>query len=536
MYDALKHRLEKLNKRKPKKEEDEKVRASIQQFVSSSPHDPKVVINENTISVSMDTEGYATPRVVFRANTIVECCYFEVTLLSVASIQEADALLPPAFMVSLSHTADSSNSVRIVSNGTKDNRPPPLSIGDTLGVGVTTTGKTFLTLNGQYLGTPKYGFLTVPAARDRSDFGFGVELYVYPGVMIKYSLGRQTPFMFNPDMPREVTTDVLGNESSPLIHAVVCGPMISSSQVNPNTFQLRNMSPYIAGMACAAGRESQVQFFPLLSLKRSHPYFEVRVDELPGDTTVAIGLTNKYLTKESYHGLPGWCNGELGYHSDDGMIYSGAGTSSHGVLAPFGKGDVVGCGVDNMFRVFFTKNGQRFPKILQLPADFTECCFTVGLDKGTAMTVTLEPPYMLSFQAAPITAADASAVPRPRAIMFEGFNDILAIVMGFLRPNELLQAARTSIAFHDAAMSDHVWSPHYFKRHGSTRPDPQTNYFAWYYHYVNAQKKEQLEKMRRMEEDFHQSSRVCAKKACGLSVHQWYGRIRSQRRNHRFID
>jgi len=64
--------------------------------------------------------------------------------------------------------------------------------------------------------------------------------------------------------------------------------------------------------------------------------------------------------------MPGWYGGSWGYHGDDGALFleSGSGSSPPGTVSAerkrFGKGDVVGCGV-NMERgtLFFTLNRNR---------------------------------------------------------------------------------------------------------------------------------------------------------------------------------
>jgi hypothetical protein len=61
-------------------------------------------------------------------------------------------------------------------------------------------------------------------------------------------------------------------------------------------------------------------------------------------------------------GMPGWTFGSCGYHGDDGGKLNGS-----GIPLPYGptygKGDVVGCGVNfNDNSAFFTKNGQHLGK------------------------------------------------------------------------------------------------------------------------------------------------------------------------------
>ena len=53
----------------------------------------------------------------------------------------------------------------------------------------------------------------------------------------------------------------------------------------------------------------------------------------------------------------------IGYHGDNGLVYSNSITTKKGESygPTFGKGDVIGCGIDfESNTVFFTKNGRSF--------------------------------------------------------------------------------------------------------------------------------------------------------------------------------
>jgi len=59
--------------------------------------------------------------------------------------------------------------------------------------------------------------------------------------------------------------------------------------------------------------------------------------------------------------MPGWLRGSWGYHSDDGKKFSESG-SGEDYAETFGRGDVVGCGIDNG-AIYFTKNGRHLGKV-----------------------------------------------------------------------------------------------------------------------------------------------------------------------------
>ena len=62
--------------------------------------------------------------------------------------------------------------------------------------------------------------------------------------------------------------------------------------------------------------------------------------------------------------MPGWPGGEYrswGYHGDDGGIFMGQGEWSV-QYDKYGKGDTVGCGLDQQRQIFFTKNGTYLGK------------------------------------------------------------------------------------------------------------------------------------------------------------------------------
>jgi hypothetical protein len=78
--------------------------------------------------------------------------------------------------------------------------------------------------------------------------------------------------------------------------------------------------------------------FPLTT---SNHYFELEILDSGVDGCVAIGVAKLWypLTKH-----PGWCTGSVGYHADNGHLYTGRGQGD-----PFGptctEGDLMGCGI-----------------------------------------------------------------------------------------------------------------------------------------------------------------------------------------------
>jgi hypothetical protein len=56
--------------------------------------------------------------------------------------------------------------------------------------------------------------------------------------------------------------------------------------------------------------------------------------------------------------MPGWHAGSWGYHGDDGKKFNAQGIGKE--FGPrYGRGDIVGCGVDMRAKsAFFTKNGE----------------------------------------------------------------------------------------------------------------------------------------------------------------------------------
>jgi hypothetical protein len=118
---------------------------------------------------------------------------------------------------------------------------------------------------------------------------------------------------------------------------------------------IQSQQPFtLAAAAASAAKQKQ---------KQQCAYFEVEVLEVgcspdtqsSGVACVAIGLAPGGYPSDC---LPGWLEGSVGYHGDDGRLYLEQDNGGQ----PFGplvvKGDIVGCGIDSVNqRVFFTRNG-----------------------------------------------------------------------------------------------------------------------------------------------------------------------------------
>ena len=89
-------------------------------------------------------------------------------------------------------------------------------------------------------------------------------------------------------------------------------------------------------------------------------YFEMTVIHAGENGAIGIGLTGK---GSKLNRMPGWSKKTIGYHGDNGLVYSNSLKTKKGEdYGPtFGKDDVIGCGIDFQSNtVFFTKNGRSF--------------------------------------------------------------------------------------------------------------------------------------------------------------------------------
>lgn len=83
-------------------------------------------------------------------------------------------------------------------------------------------------------------------------------------------------------------------------------------------------------------------------------YFEVEIKSKTKEGMVAVGFATM---KASLERLPGWESESWAYHGDDGKTFCGE-TQPKSYSAPFGTGDIIGCGINfHTGQAFFTKNG-----------------------------------------------------------------------------------------------------------------------------------------------------------------------------------
>lgn len=79
--------------------------------------------------------------------------------------------------------------------------------------------------------------------------------------------------------------------------------------------------------------------------------------EPPSITCVGLSRASSELET-----APGWRKGSLGYHGDDGSVFSGS-LKPCCNLETFTAGDTIGCGVNfDQSAAFYTKNGRFLGK------------------------------------------------------------------------------------------------------------------------------------------------------------------------------
>ena len=115
------------------------------------------------------------------------------------------------------------------------------------------------------------------------------------------------------------------------------------------------------------------QYSMIRTTKCIHPmakvcYFEMTVRNAGEGAVIGIGLS-KTSIKDRNGVFPGWGNGSIGYHGDDGKLFHDSGTPL-ATCEPYGRGDTVGCCLKRMKITeygygktlqfcFFTLNGKR---------------------------------------------------------------------------------------------------------------------------------------------------------------------------------
>jgi hypothetical protein len=102
------------------------------------------------------------------------------------------------------------------------------------------------------------------------------------------------------------------------------------------------------------------------------------------DECVAIGLISGRVFYCANR-MPGWDRYSYAYHGDDGGFFHGSGAMRKQYGPRFGRGDVVGCGVDYLHnKIFFTLNGKSLgtamDSVLEDSAENVGLYPVVGLD------------------------------------------------------------------------------------------------------------------------------------------------------------
>ena len=78
-----------------------------------------------------------------------------------------------------------------------------------------------------------------------------------------------------------------------------------------------------------------------LQLTKANHYFELHIEDIGECCEVAISVAKKDYP---LHRFPGWNEGSIGYHADNGQLYKEAGIGSE--FGPkCGNGDIMGCGI-----------------------------------------------------------------------------------------------------------------------------------------------------------------------------------------------
>lgn len=134
----------------------------------------------------------------------------------------------------------------------------------------------------------------------------------------------------------------------------------------------------------------------------------------PTDECVAVGLAGCrfYCTTR----MPGWDRHSYGYHGDDGGFFHGSGSMRRQYGPKFGRGDIVGCGVDySNNTIFFTLNGKSLgtaiDHVFEEAAEHVALYPVVGLDSSSLVRCNFCGPFefdlaaLIDKQAATVQAA-----------------------------------------------------------------------------------------------------------------------------------
>eukprot|EP00759_Apiculatamorpha_spiralis_P022922 PhF_6_TR26731/c2_g1_i6/m.39199 len=176
------------------------------------------------------------------------------------------------------------------------------------------------------------------------------------------------------------------------------------------------------------------------------------------------------------------------------------------------SGDVVGCGVDAMFRVFFTLNGRLLGAPVPLPCELDGVCMTVGLDEGTSVQVNVTTFVYDARNSG--TALCPVGVRSERAPVWVDVTDALLNVLSYLYIDDLLRTLVVCRRFHEAGVSDTIWRPIYNQpkyadnscgravpamprmstsagfvpEPAPTLPTPEKDFMLWYFHRIQVQR------------------------------------------------
>ncbi|KAJ1929112.1 Protein ssh4 [Tieghemiomyces parasiticus] len=100
-----------------------------------------------------------------------------------------------------------------------------------------------------------------------------------------------------------------------------------------------------------------------LPLPKQNPvyYFEVKLQEKPQETNVAVGLATKPYPSWR---LAGWNKYSVGYHSESGRVFHNNPFRGINLGEPCFEGDIIGIGYQpRSGTVFFTRNGRRYRSV-----------------------------------------------------------------------------------------------------------------------------------------------------------------------------
>jgi hypothetical protein len=158
---------------------------------------------------------------------------------------------------------------------------------------------------------------------------------------------------------------------------------------------------------CALIEPLPVQWRP--ATQKDVFYYEVTVIDGGDRNVVAVGFAPEGYTTRTHRRLPrfpqpGWDQGSVGYHGDDGGLFVEQGSSAVAVplangAGTFGAGDTIGCGcqrispededaADVRYRVFFTSNGEDLAMSAEVSSRYPmHAC--IGLKYGARVEVNM---------------------------------------------------------------------------------------------------------------------------------------------------